>query len=310
MSETGNMRYKSATGPIILIGLGIILLILNFRPDFNPWPFLERYWPVLLILLGLGKMWDAYVYSEHPGLAIGWGLMGALVALLVVAGFAMSLGRWGRNRGNYADVHQSQSVDLQGAQSVAANIQMPAGQLELGGGSSHLLDADFNYTTQMEKPGVAYTVTNGHGQLDVTQKQEGPTFGRNHDDWNLHFGAATPLDLNMNMGAGQSDMRLNGLNVTSLNVNIGAGQMDLDLTGERKGNLQAEIHGGVGSAKIRLPRDVGVRVHASGGIGSLETGGLKRDGDAYINDAYGKTAATITMNVEGGIGEIRLEQEP
>lgn len=86
--------------------------------------------------------------------------------------------------------------------------------------------------------------------------------------------------------------------------------MDLDLTGERKGNLQAEIHGGVGSAKIRLPRDVGVRVHASGGIGSLETGGLKRDGDAYINDAYGKTAATITMNVEGGIGEIRLEQEP
>lgn len=310
MSEPGDMRYRSAAGALILIGLGIILLILNFRPDFNLWPFLERYWPVLLILLGLGKMWDAYAYREHPGLAIGWGFVGALVALLVVAGFATSLGRWGRNRGSNADVHQLQSVDLQGAQSVTANIQMPAGQLELSGGSNHLLDVDFNYTAQLEKPGVDYTVTNGHGQLDVTQKQEGPTFGRSHDDWNLHFGDGAPLDLILNMGAGQSDMKLNGLNVTSLNVSIGAGQMDLDLTGERKSDLQAQIHGGVGSAKIRLPKDVGVRVRASGGIGSIETDGLKRDGDAYVNDAYGKTPATITMNIEGGIGEIRLEQVP
>lgn len=310
MSETGGVRYKSATGPIILIAIGIILLILNFRPDFNPWPFLERYWPVLLILLGLGKMWDAYVYSKHPGLAIGWGLMGGLVALLVVASFAMTVGHWGRNRGNNADVHQSQSVDLQGAQSVAANIQMPAGQLEVGGGSDHLLDAEFNYTTQMEKPGVAYTVTNGHGQLDVTQRQEGPNFGRGHDDWNLHFGDAIPLDLSLNMGAGQSDMKLGDLNITNLTVNIGAGQMNLDLTGDRKNNLQAQIHGGVGSAKIRLPKNVGVRVHASGGIGSIDADDLKRDGDDYINDAIGKTPATITMNIEGGIGEIKLEEEP
>jgi hypothetical protein len=112
------------------------------------------------------------------------------------------------------------------------------------------------------------------------------------------------------MGAGQSDMKLGELNVTNLNVSIGAGQMNLDLTGDRKNDLQAQIHGGVGSAKIRLPRGVGVRVHASGGIGSIDADGLKRDGDAYINDALGKSPATITMTIEGGIGEIKLEEEP
>src|SRR5580704_10810405 len=127
MGDPGNVRYRSTTGALILIAIGVFLLIVNLLPNFNLWPFLEHYWPVLLILLGLGKLWDNYIYREHPEMAVGWGFLGVVIVLLVLVGFASSLGRWGRNRGNYADVHQSQSVDLQGAQSVTANIQMPAG---------------------------------------------------------------------------------------------------------------------------------------------------------------------------------------
>jgi len=312
MAETGSVRHGSANGAMILIGVGVVFLILNLWPNFHPWAFLERYWPILLILLGLGKLWDSYAGREHPGMAVGWGFVGTVIVLLVAVGFATSMARWGRNRGNNSrdDIHQAQSVDLQGAQSVTADIQMPAGTLELTGGSNKLLDADFSYSDSREKPKLDYTVANGHGQLDVTQTDDGPDFGRSENDWKLHFGNAAPLDLSLHMGAGESNMKLGDLNVTNLDVHIGAGEMNLDLTGERKTNLQADIHGGVGSAKIRLPKDVGVRVHASGGIGSVETNGLRRDGDAYVNDAYGKTASTITMNIQGGIGDIRLDQEP
>jgi len=51
-------------------------------------------------------------------------------------------------------------------------------------------------------------------------------------------------------------------------------------------------------------------VHASGGIGSIDTHGLKREGDEYVNDAYGKSPVSIKMNVEGGVGEITLDLEP
>jgi len=316
MAQTGNVRHGSATGAAILIGVGVFFLILNLWPSFHPWEFLERFWPVLLIILGAGKLWDYYASREHPEATGRWGFLGTLIVVLVAVGFAATVAHWGRNQGGNGksddspNIHETQSVDLQGAQSVTANIDMPAGSLELGGGSNQLLDANFSYAEPQQKPRVDYTVNNGRGQLSVTLKNEPSTFGRNSNDWNLHFSDATPLDLSLNMGAGQSDMKLGSLNVTTLNVNIGAGQMDLDLTGERKRDLQAQIHGGVGSAKIRLPKAVGVRVRASGGIGSIDSGGLKRDGEAYINDAYGKTAATITMNIEGGIGEIRLEQEP
>jgi hypothetical protein len=58
---------------------------------------------------------------------------------------------------------------------------------------------------------------------------------------------------------------------------------------------------------VRLPRDVGVEVHAKGGIGEVRPGELKKEGDAYVNDAYGKSPVTLRVNVEGGIGEINLE---
>jgi hypothetical protein len=35
--------------------------------------------------------------------------------------------------------------------------------------------------------------------------------------------------------------------------------------------------------------------------------GLSRDGDAYVNDAYGESEATLNVDIEGGVGLIRLE---
>ena len=35
--------------------------------------------------------------------------------------------------------------------------------------------------------------------------------------------------------------------------------------------------------------------------------GLAREGDAYVNDAYGKSAVTLRLNIAGGVGTINLE---
>jgi hypothetical protein len=117
------------------------------------------------------------------------------------------------------------------------------------------------------------------------------------------------LDLKIQIGAGESNLRLQGLNVGTLDVNIGAGQLRLDLTGPRKTNLNVVVHGGVGAATIRLPKDVGARVHASGGIGAVHAGGLTREGDDYVNAVLGKTPATIDISIAGGVGAINLQLE-
>ncbi len=118
------------------------------------------------------------------------------------------------------------------------------------------------------------------------------------------------MELKVNMGAGRGNLRLRDVSLTRLEMNLGAGQADVDLTGDRKADLRADIEGGVGEANIRLPKNVGVVVNASGGIGTIDTHGLKHDGDEYTNEAYGKSPVTIHLKVEGGIGRISLTQEP
>ena len=134
-------------------------------------------------------------------------------------------------------------------------------------------------------------------------------FGNTENHWTLHLANDVPVDLRIDMGAGRGNLRLRDIDVTALNLNMGAGQVDIDLTGARQHDLHGSIEGGVGEANIRLPKDVGVIVSASGGLGTIETHGLKHDGDEYVNEAYGKSPVTIHLKVEGGIGRISLTQE-
>ncbi len=296
----------SITGALILIAIGVFFLIINIRPQINPWPILFRYWPLILIFIGVGKIFDSFVFRDRTGTPTGDHISGvsvAFVALIVIFGLAIWRGH--KVEGNDL-THDTHSLALLGAKEVNATIEMPAGQLTLTGGASDLLDSDFSYDREEGKPAVDYSVNDGHGQLTITQQGHHIHFGGTRNDWNLHFGGDEPLDVSLKMGAGQSDLNFRDLNLQHLQVNIGAGQMNLNLTGPRTANLDADIQGGVGSATIRLPKDVGVIVHASGGIGTINTGGLIHQDGAYVNAAYGKSATNIDLQVHGGIGEIDL----
>jgi hypothetical protein len=312
MAQSGNVRRGSIGGAIIIIAIGVLFLIFNLRPDFNPWPIVARYWPLMLIFAGLGMIWDRYQISRNPDHAGRRWISGAALALLILAVlFGATSWSWHGRRALADYRHDTKSVERQNAKSVSANINIPAGQLTLSGAPISLLNADFDYDEVEGKPDVQYSVSDSRGQLDITQQRDGGVHMANtRNDWTLRMANDIPVDLKVNMGAGHDDLRLREMNVTSLEINMGAGELDLDLTGPRKSDLDATVQGGVGSATVRLPKDVAVEVHATGGIGSISAHGLKRDGDAYVNDAFGKTPASIKMTIQGGVGEIVLIEEP
>jgi hypothetical protein len=81
----------------------------------------------------------------------------------------------------------------------------------------------------------------------------------------------------------------------------------VDLTGDYTRDFDASIQGGVGEAKVLLPSEVGVRAKAEGGLGKINAKGLTREGDSYVNGAYGDSDVTLEVDVQGGVGEINLE---
>jgi hypothetical protein len=298
---------------IVLIALGVMLLVMIRRPDFDPWRALERYWPLILIFLGLGKLLDHLMNRNNPQGERGNWISGTAIALLVLVGLFAIFAR-GAHPFRFSDHivgsgnvnHVAQKVEKQGAESVVAKINIPAGELKIDGGSDQLLNADFTFSDDMDQPHVGYDVTGKSGLLNITQHETGGIhLGTTHDEWNLKFGDL-PMELEIQMGAGQGDLNLQHVDLSRLRIEMAAGEINVNLTGDRKRNITADIQGGVGSATIRLPKDVGVQVRAEGGIGSVDTEGLRKEGGYYVNDAYGKSPITIRMNIEGGVGEIRL----
>jgi hypothetical protein len=300
-------RRGSLGGGLILVALGVLFLYANFRPELDPWEVLFRYWPVIVIFIGVGMLVDYFVRGSSAashGLFIGGEIAGLIVLLLFFA-FVMRESEWGHKL-----EHISSSVERQGADSEEISIEMPAGELKVSGGASQLLDADFAYASWEAKPEVSYSVSGGKGDLAITQDHiEHIHFGGGSNRWNLKFNNDVPMGMRVSMGAGKGDLKLSGLNLTSLDVEMGAGRLDADLTGEWKKDANVTIEGGVGSATIHLPKDVGVDVEASGGIGAVRTRGLHEQDGEYVNDAYRKSPITLRVNVQGGVGHILLVSE-
>jgi hypothetical protein len=311
-------RHTPSLGfPLILIVIGGLFLYANWKPDIDPWHVLGTYWPLILIFLGLGKIWSNTRQGGVPQRYSSGVSLAVLLFVVVMIFLVWHNKSFSKERGDraYSSAmrHVSRTVDLAGAKSVNANIDFPTGELIISGGAANLLEGEFDQGENVGGPKIVYEHSGDEGTLAISRDQSHDHLsfpGHSDSHWNLRFGGGVPLDLKIDMGAGRGDLHLRDLPVTKLLLNIGAGQVNADLTGDRKQDLSADIEGGVGQAQIRLPKNVGVIVEASGGIGSVDTHGLKKEGGRYVNDAYGKSPATIHLKVQGGIGNITLTEEP
>lgn len=309
---------NSVVFPLLLIAIGLLFLLSRWMPDFEPWGVIWKYWPLLLILVGAGMIWDRSQRSRDPqhvpafpvGTTVGTLFFLLILGLLVWHHRGMERHDWLHvSAGSGHRSHESRVVELGEAKAVRMTVNMPAGQLQIEGGATPLMEADFAQGASWAAPAVDYAVENGVGSLSINQESAKQLMTNSDNIWKLKVNGKVPLELEVDVGAGRGDLNLANVDLTRLELNIGAGQANVDLTGERAKDLEAEIHGGVGEAVIRLPKNVGVVATVHGGLGSVDVHGLKEEDNQYTNAAYGKAPNTIHLTVEGGIGHIKLEQE-
>jgi len=210
-------------------------------------------------------------------------------------------------------INRTVTVPLEEAGVLDASIRMGAGELRLEAGGSDALEADFEYRPKSLRPEVAYEVVSGTpavGRLDVEQPdQSGFLFSGASNRWTLGLARDVPLDLEVDLGAGEGDLLLGGLGLRTLRMTMGAGDVTADFSGAWDHDVTADLKAGVGQVTLRLPADVGVRVEShKSGIGDfIADAGFTEDNGVFVNRAYGETTATIEISVQRGIGEVKLE---
>ena len=205
-------------------------------------------------------------------------------------------------------VTETISIEPQGATSLSVVIEMDLGELKLHGMGNTLLYGSFAYNVPDWKPSTVYEVAGDKGVLRITQP--GSTTSLTNDPvntWDLGLGEGLPMDMEINLGAGTSDIDLTRIDVTSLRVSTGAGDLNVDLRGAWTHDLDIIINHGLGEITLQLPQDMGVRVDVNKGVGEVNTSGLDQTGSVYTNAAFGESSSRLNIQIESGAGDINLE---
>jgi hypothetical protein len=59
-------RGGALTAGLILIALGAIFLVETFYAHFSAWRLISRYWPVILIIIGIKKIYAYFAWPVIP----------------------------------------------------------------------------------------------------------------------------------------------------------------------------------------------------------------------------------------------------
>jgi len=203
---------------------------------------------------------------------------------------------------------ETRTVAVGDAESAVLDLNMGAGELDLHAGASDLVEATFNYNVENWRPEIDHDVFGNKRRIEIRQgKNKGVPLGPARNEWHISLNKNMPFEIKIDFGAGEGHIDLRDLLAESLAVNMGVGDLTVDLTGRRSRDMHVDIDGGIGSVTFYLPKHIGIRARVDKGIGSVDAGGMHKQGNLYINEANGRSGATISMNINAGIGSIDLK---
>jgi hypothetical protein len=169
-------------------------------------------------------------------------------------------------------------------------------------------DVAFSSAVPLE---MDFKIGAGDGSLDFTGLQlNALDADLGAGDFNMHFGEPNEGQMSrLMLNTGASKLEVTGIGNAGpewVKVQGGVGEIKLDFTGAWPQSADVEITSGLGSVTLRLPDDVGVQVETEGGLADVDVSGLRRAGDAYVNDAFGDAETELRIHVTTGIGSLRL----
>jgi hypothetical protein len=296
-------RRPSLIGPLILITIGVLFLLANlgYLP-LSFWEIAYRYWPLILILIGL-----EIIIGRHS-------LIGGLVVL--VLWFALIAGvLWlsAAQGGTFAStaaladpIHQPLD-DIKSA-TIDLNIGVAAAKVTaLGTDTADLIKGTFRHTDGVQAV-KTYAVVGGDGRLTLRASGTAPwlTFGAGEARWDLALNPTIPIALRINGGVGRADFDLSALTITTVNVDTGVGTVHINAP--QSGSVMMQLNGGVGNLRVTIPSGVAARVRVDKGIGSMRVDETRfpKSGNGYQSAEFAGATNKMDIQVDGGVGQIEI----
>jgi hypothetical protein len=286
----------SQAWPLFVILVGVASLVqnaLSWRPSVaGLWTFT---WPILWIVVGSVLLLSTTGrLGTGPGDLISQGWPWLLVALgvwFLIGSFAPG--------GSGAT--ERLAIPLRGASDASVRIRFGAGTLTTRpAASGDLVDGVF-------EGGVMHREL-GPGRVELSQDTSyGLPWLDRRSVWDLGLTGEVPLDLRLETGASRTLLDLREARLRRLDLQTGASETRVVLPGNA-GTTEVRAEHGAASLTFEIPTGVAARIRTRMAIGSshVDEARFPRVGDLYQSVDYGTAANRVDLDVQGGVGSLRI----
>ena len=311
------MKSRKIFWGIILLFFGTVLLLENFNVLDFAWSQVWRFWPVILILIGINSVTS----KTNPKIGV------PLVAIFTV----LILGLLAFKGLHHSDEKQQSVFDFfndddngDSAESDSSAtttytedfdtryksakllINGAAGSFNISDSTTQLFDAEVKGS--FKKFMLKKTDTDTSVTLELNNnKNSNNTFKSNRlSDVEMSLNVNPIWDVEANIGAGEMQLDLSNFKIRNATLKGGAAAFDITL-GSKFENTTLNAETGVASVEIKVPQSVGCHINVKSGLSSKDFEGFTNLGKGvYETPDFEKGKSKIYINLKGGLSSFEV----
>lgn len=204
------------------------------------------------------------------------------------------------------------TIPLDSATAGTVRITMGAGEVSVRGNApaTALMEASVFSPAPEWQPDLITSVNGSEKTVTLIEKgHQGKEWFAVHspNSWEVRVSETVPVNLNVEVGAGDSRLELGSLNLASLVVSNGAGDTEIDITRYRGGPFDAVIHNGVGDLTLRIDKTGNTRILMHHGVGDITTSGIVQTDETYTTAGFDPALPVNEIAITQGVGSVQLE---
>jgi len=285
---------------IFLLFLGVVFLLQTFSVlRWGLWGTLWRFWPVLIIVIGLGILLRRYN---------AW-----LVSLLVLAilGTCLGIAIWQYSPSlSSGIVTRGYSEPLDGLERAQIEIDFSAGSVTIGGlplGSLNFVEVDSEVRNSRKAINADFHQQDGEGELYLSTVNQ-RSWGGDGIGWEVRFTKSIPLVINIKSAASSMELDLSGLQATKLRLDVDAGNYVVT-TPAKAGTSNIEIEANAANIEVTIPDGVAAKIQVDTNLSVLDVdeNRFPQQGGYYMSQDFVSAENRVELEIDCDVGRVQVK---
>lgn len=291
---------------VILLSVGIVLLLNNLGyVDWSVWESILSLWPVLLIAIGIEKI---FAKTSMSFLAY----LSPILLLLAILGPAYYYYQQ-TDRGIYEGktFHWEKEMTPSVKRGYAV-FDFQVGKLKTSAGQDKLIQAGLDYSRK--EPLCLYNYSEKDSLVKIELKDRDHLWrgwfnpgSKNRHEWDVFLSDKIPWDLQIENSVMNGDLDFSGIILENLSVDLDVSSLKIKL-GNKARSLKAKIDSDVSRLEVFVPRDAGLNIQTRSSLSSTDFQDISvnHEKKRYWTSNFDSAPSKIDISLHGDVSSLKI----